>query len=280
MWLKHEYEAQAAQFGYEVDAYDYEDDITKFLQITENIAQKGGYDLVVARTPLMDARNSIKAIQESGAIYFHISSAGWEYMKEEELCQGLVCGEYGQGVVLGERAAEELPENANVVVLMGPAGKRNSIDRNQGWHDVLDKKRPDVTFLDTQVANWSKEEAMKKMDDWQQTFDKIDGVLSCNDNMATGAVESLLVAGFGDWENMYIYGVDGLNSACNYISKGYMKGSALGDAREYARITFELFNKHVAGEYDMNSPAWYDFPSSLVDASNVQDMIAYYEITP
>lgn len=276
VWLKQEFKAEAEKYGYQLDAFDFEDDETKFLQIMENVSQ-GKYDLVVARTPKMDARAAIKEVQNSGALYFHISSQGWEYIRDEELAQGMVCNEYALGQILAERAAEELPENANVVVLLGPAGKQNSIDRNQAFHDILGEKRPDVTFLDEQIANWLKDEAMKKMDDWQQAYDKIDGVLACSDSMATGAIESLLTAGFDDWDNMYIYGINGLNDACDYIKKGYMRASALQDARQYASDVMEMFNQACEGKYDMSAPAWYEFQPTLIDSKNVDAMIEYYK---
>ena len=276
VWLRQEFQKEAEKYGYEFDAFDYEDDETKFLQIMENVSQ-GTYDLVVARTPKMDARAAIKTVQDSGAVYFHVSSQGWEYIRDEELAQGMVCNEYALGQILAERAAEELPENANVVVLLGPAGKQNSIDRNQAFHDVLGEKRPDVTFLDEQIANWTKDEAMKKMDDWQQSFDRIDGVLSCNDTMAVGAIESLITAGFDDWDNMFVYGVDGLNNACDYIEKGFMRASALQDARQYAGEVMGMFNQACNDEYDMTAPAWYEFQPTLVDTENVEEVIAYYK---
>lgn len=276
VWLKQEFQAKADEYGYELDAFDFEDDETKFLQIMENVSQ-GDYDLVVARTPKMDARAAIKSVQDSGALYFHISSQGWEYIRDEELAQGMICNEYALGEILAERAAEELPENANVVILLGPAGKQNSIDRNQAFHDVLSEKRPDVTILDEQIANWLKDEAMKKMDDWQQVYPKIDGVLACSDSMAVGAVESLLTNGFDDWDNMYIYGINGLNDACDYITKGYMRASALQDARQYASEVMDLFAQHCEGTYDMTAPAWYEFQPTLIDATNVEEMVEYYK---
>lgn len=276
VWLKQEFQKKAEAYGYHLDAFDFEDDETKFLQIMENVSLSG-YDLVVARTPKMDARNAIKAVQDSGAIYFHISSQGWEYIRDEGLAQGMICNEYALGKIIAERAAEELPENANIVVLLGPAGKQNSIDRNQAFHDVMAEKRPDVTFLDEQIANWSKDEAMKKMDDWQQTFEKIDGVLACADCLAVGAIESLITAGFDDWDNMYIYGINGLNDACDYLSKGYLRASALQDSRQYANDVMDLFKQACDGTYDMKEPHWYEFQPSLIDQDNVAEMIEYYK---
>lgn len=276
VWLKNEFQAKADEYGFELSAFDFLDDETKFLEIMDNIAQ-GGYDLVVARTPKMDARAAIKSVQDSGAAYFHISSQGWEYIRDEKLAQGLVCNEYALGKVVADKAAEELPQNANVVVLLGPAGKQNSIDRHQAFQDVLAEKRPDVTILDAQIANWKKDEAMKKMDDWLQTFEKIDGVLSVNDGMATGAVESLISNGFTDWDNMYIYGIDGLNDACSYIDQGYMRASALQDAREYASQVMGKFNDSVNGSYDINAAGWFEFQPSLVDRANVSEQIDYYK---
>lgn len=276
-WLAAACKAEAAKYdNIAVDAFDFENDETKFLQIMENVAQ-GSYDLVISQTPKMDARNAIKSVQDSGAIFLHISSAGWEYMRDEELCRLIVCNEYSLGQVVAEKAAEELPQNAKVVVLLGPAGRQNSIDRNQAYHDVMAEKRPDVEFLDEQVANWNKDEAMKKMEDWLQTYDQIDGVLAVNDSMATGAVEALLANGFDDWDNIFISGIDGLTDACTYIEKGYMQCSAIQDATVYSTMAFDLFQKHIKGEIDMNEFEFHEFEPSLITAAEAADQLKYYE---
>ena len=276
-WLALACEAEAKNYpGITCDSFDYENDETKYLQICDNVSQSG-YNLVISQTPKMDARQAIKEIQDSGAIFFHISSAGWEYIRDEKLAEGMTCNEYSLGEIVAEQAAKDLPKDAKIVILLGPAGKQNSIDRDKAYHDVLTKERPDVQILDEQIANWNKDEAMKKMDDWTQAYDHIDGVLAVNDAMATGAVESLLGNGFTDWDNMYIYGIDGLTDSCTYISKGYMRASALQDATVYAKKAFELFDQNNQGTINMNDPNWFTFEPSLVTKDNCQKQLDYYK---
>ncbi len=260
-----------------IDAFDYENDEGKFLTIMENVTE-AGYDLVVSQSPKMDARNAIKNLQDAGGIFYHIAGSGYEYMYEEELARCLVCNEYEMGKVVAEQAAEDLPQNAKIVILLGLAGKQNTIDRNQGFLDVLKEKRPDIEVLDSQHADWNKDIAMKKMDDWQQAFDHIDGVLASNDAMASGAVESLLTAGFSDWDNMYIYGIDALTDACTYIQKGQMRASALQDATRFASQVLKEFDEFKAGTSDViNEHVLVKFDPHVINKDNVDEQMQYYK---
>ena len=282
-WTGYAMEAKAeeinAKVGYEkykVDKFDFEDDETKWMTTAEDIASRG-YDYVVSKTPPMDAAPAIQAIKDAGGKFVHISTSGYDYMLEQNLCRVIVCNEYGLGRVVAELAAEKLPENAKVCVLLGPADRQSSKDRYQAIQDVLAEKRPDVEILDAQVANWHKDEAMNICDDWQQIYDQIDGFLSVNDAMATGAVESLISNGFTDWDHMFICGVDGLTDACKAIIEGHMSCSANQDANKYADMFFEMIEKDIAGEEDMNQSAKYEFDPVLIDASNAQAQLDYYK---
>lgn len=275
-WLSISFKAEGAKYGYQVDSFDYQNEETVFLQIMDNLAQLD-YDIVVAQTPKMDARSAIKGVQDTGAVFFHVASQGWEYIRDEKLAQGMVCNEYNLGKLVAEEAAKDLPKDAQVVALLGPAGKQNSIDRYQAYQDVMKEKRPDVKILDAQIANWNKDEGMKKMDDWQQTFPKIDGVLSVNDEMACGAIDSLLANGFTDWDNMYIYGVDAFTNGCTALKNGYMRASAVHDATIYVKKTYELFDLYLKGEYDMKEPKWYDFEPTCIRKEGADAQMAYYK---
>ena len=282
-WLGKTLETKAEELnkeaGYEkfkVDLFDFEANEQKWLTTAENISTSG-YDFVISQTPPMDGVAAIQAIKDSGAVFVHISTSGYEYMLEQDLCRVIVCNEYGLGRVVAEKAVEELPQNAKVCVILGPLDRQSVKDRYGAIQDVFKEKRPDIEILDAQVANWNKDEAMTKVDDWIQIYDQIDGFLAVNDAMAAGAVESLLSNNFTDWGNMFICGIDGLTDACKYISDGYMTCSANQDATKYADMFFDMIQKHIAGEDDMNKAGFYEFDPILIDSNNAQAQLDYYD---
>ncbi len=114
---------------------------------------------------------------------------------------------YEQAAVNARAALEQIPQNANVVVLNGPPGNFHADARRESWQKEFFDKRPDVTIVGEQIANWNKDEAMSLMEDWVQANDRIDAIISMNDNMCAGALE--VVKGDDRFANILSYGVDG-----------------------------------------------------------------------
>lgn len=135
---------------------------------------------------------------------------------------------YMQASVVAEMALEQVPENANVVVLDGPPGNFHATQRRKAWAAEFFDKRSDVTIVGEQIANWNKDEAMRYMEDWVQANDKIDAIISMNDNMAAGALE--VVKGDSNYKNIFSYGVDGTAEAALLIEEGRMTATTLQSA--------------------------------------------------
>lgn len=142
-------------------------------------------------------------------------------------------------------AVNQVPKNGNVVVLMGPAGNMHSDQRRVGWQQEFFKKRPDVKILDEQIANWNKDEAMRFMEDWIQTYPKIDAIIAMNDNMAAGALEATKAAKI---KNILAYGVDGTVEACLLIQAGEMTSTTLQSAYELADKSIKLCHDILTGK--------------------------------
>jgi len=135
---------------------------------------------------------------------------------------------YMQAAVVADMALEQVPQNANVVVLNGPPGNFHADERRKAWAAEFFEKRPDVTIVGEQIANWNKDEAMRYMEDWVQANDKIDAIISMNDNMAAGALE--VVKGDSAFANIFSYGVDGTAEAVLLIEDGVMTATTLQSA--------------------------------------------------
>ena len=125
---------------------------------------------------------------------------------------------YVQAKVNADVAVEQIPQNANVVVLQGPPGNFHADARRESWQKEFFDKRPDVTIVGEEIANWNKDEAMNYMETWVQANSKIDAIIAMNDNMAAGALE--VVKGNPKFENILAYGVDGTAEAVLLIQEG------------------------------------------------------------
>lgn len=122
-----------------------------------------------------------------------------------EKASSVIANPYDLGTVVAEEALKNLPDDANVVVLLGPSGNTDSIERRRAYEDVIFSKNENITILDEQIGDWEKSKGMEYMENWLQVHDDIDAVLSMNDAMAIGAYEAAKDAGVAD--NIQFYGM-------------------------------------------------------------------------
>ncbi|WOP19255.1 substrate-binding domain-containing protein [Raineyella sp. LH-20] len=124
--------------------------------------------------------------------------------------------------------AEKLGGKGNIVVLQGPLASSPELDRTQGINNVL-KDYPDIKILAKDTANWKRDEAVNKTKNWISGFgDKIDGVVSENDDMALGAIQALNEAGR---KGVPVVGVDGIQDGLAAVKSGELIGTNLQHGR-------------------------------------------------
>lgn len=175
---------------------------------------------------------------------------------------------YEQAAVNARAAVTQVPQNAKVVVLKGPSGNFHAEERRKSWQAEFFAKRPDVKIVGEQIANWNKDEAMKYMEDWVQSNDKIDAVISMNDNMAAGALEA--VKDNAKFKNMLVYGVDGTAEALMLIKDGKMTSTCMQNAYELAEKLLDTSNKLLTGSEKQIDT---DIGNPLVTKANVDQYI-------
>ena len=179
---------------------------------------------------------------------------------------------YEQAAVNARAAVTQVPQNAKVVVLKGPSGNFHAEERRLSWQKEFFEKRPDVKIVGEQIANWNKDEAMKYMEDWVQSNDKIDAVISMNDNMCAGALE--VVKDNPKYKGMLAYGVDGTAEACLLIKEGRMTSTCLQNAYELAEKLLATSDKLLTGkEKEIN----IDVGNPLVTKDNVDQYIEIHK---
>lgn len=179
---------------------------------------------------------------------------------------------YEQAAVNARVAVTQIPQNANVVVLLGPPGNFHADQRRISWQKEFFDKRADVKIVGEQIANWNKDEAMAHMEDWVQGNSKIDAIISMNDNMCAGALE--VVKDMPEYSNILSYGVDGTVEACLLIKEGKMTSTCLQSAFDLATNLLATANTILTEEgkvvnMDINCP--------LVNKDNVDEYIEMYK---
>ena len=227
---------------FEVEMIDGGGDNAKLMAGMETFISKGVDVIFVQPLDIEALIPTIREAHEKGIIVITLS---------EKVADGystsILSSEKGMGYLLGQKAAEVLPENANVVIIEGQAGLSVVVDRTEGIKEGLASTgRSDINILVTQNANWERDKAMNYMEDWLTMYDRIDGVLSHDDIMLLGAVSAIEAAGRKD-EFSFLGGIDGLPEGCTAVKEGRTTCSVAQDAPAQAKAAFEMALQTLEG---------------------------------
>lgn len=115
--------------------------------------------------------------------------------------------------------AKKLGGKGSIIELQGTAGASATTDRNKGFVDEL-AKTPDLKIVATQNCDYTRDKAVKFMEDMVQRFGEgeIQAVYGHNDEMALGAIQVL--DGAGRLKNVLVVGIDGQNNAIDAVVAG------------------------------------------------------------
>lgn len=179
---------------------------------------------------------------------------------------------YEQAAVNARYALEKVPQGAKAVILRGPAGNFHADERLVAWQKEFFEKRPDVTIVGDDYANWNKDEAMALMEDWVTANDTIGLIAAMNDNMCAGALE--VIKDNPAYKDTLSFGVDGTAEACLLIQEGRMTATCLQNAYELAELILSTSHKLLTGEEKQIDT---DVGNPLYTIDNVSELYAIHQ---
>lgn len=123
----------------------------------------------------------------------------------------------------GKIAAEHLiglmKNEGDVLIIEGIAGTSANTQRLMGFKDALDQSQ--LIIVDQKVADFDREQAKIVVELALKQFPELKGILCSNDEMALGALDSVLEAE----AQVLIMGFDGTEDAVKAVVNGYMAGT-------------------------------------------------------
>lgn len=284
-WLTSEMKKQAENYDFELTCVSGEADDNTENGLLEDCITKG-YDLVIVQSNNNAAQAPyVKNLVDAGIPVITTNptthQSDLDGSDNDAVMEGtgtVDADPIEQAAVGAKRAVEEVPENANVVVLRGPSGNYHAEKRREAWDTYFFAERPDVNILYEDYANWNSDEALTLMENWVQSGTHIDAIISMNDNMAAGAIEAIrndkdyVVDGKA---NFLAYGVDGTAQGCLLIQEGLLTCTALQSAADIAKLNMEYADKVLNGEMEVTEVNDYvDAPE--INADNVDEYIQIY----
>ena len=121
------------------------------------------------------------------------------------------------GEVTARAFLEAIGGQGQIAILEGVPGASASIDRGQGFANVL-QDFPNVEVVATQTANFQRSEGLTVAENILQANPNLVGFLSMNDEMALGAVEAIASAGLTG--SVLTIGIDGGSDAIQAVADG------------------------------------------------------------
>ncbi|WP_192259874.1 substrate-binding domain-containing protein [Mesorhizobium caraganae] len=171
------------------------------------------------------------------------------------------------GIGAGEFLAKKLNGKGNIIELQGTAGASATIDRNKGFAEAI-AKHPDMKVVASQNCDYTRDKAVKFMEDMVQRFGpgQIQAVYAHNDEMALGAIQVLEAA--GRLNEVAVVGIDGQETAFEAVKQGKLAATFVYPF--VAPEGIETAYKVAKGE---EVPETITLPTVSVTPDNIADMI-------
>jgi ABC-type sugar transport system substrate-binding protein len=210
-------------------------------QMNLRIQEKGG---AAAYSNIQPTVESLKM----GKFFFFVSSpefVGGRY-------QGQLIADYF------DKNPGKAPDKAvNMLLILGQLDHPAQINREAGLMAELRTRGYAVNVVARDTANWSPDQARRKMDAWITVYrGQFNVVAAQNDGMALGAVESLIQNGFtktGDGDGTIltvpVLGIDATQDAINSMKENKLYATVLQDAVGQSAAAFDVIYQIAAGVY-------------------------------
>lgn len=171
-----------------------------------------------------------------------------------------------------EEVAKLLNNTGNIAIMNGELGHEAAIKRTEGNKEIIGK-HAGMKVVREGTAKWQRADGIKLMENWIQSGEKIDALVSNNDEMAIGAIMALESA--GKLDEVIVAGVDGTPDALKYIQEGKLKVSVFQDPVKQGQGGIETAVKLAKGEKLDDKMVWV--PYELITKDNVEEFVKRWE---
>lgn len=220
-------------------------------------------------------------------LFFNREPVREDLMQWEKLYY-IGCNAEQSGIMQGEIVADYIKNHPEVdknqdgkiqyVLLEGEAGHQDAISRTDYSVKTLLEQGINLEKLSYQFADWNRGQAENRMSRLiEQYGEKIELVISNNDEMALGAVEAYKNVGYMQSDYPVIFGIDGLDDALEAVRLGTMQGTVYNDreaqARKIALIAVALFRGNDVSVLGLEDERYYMAQYRKVDVNNVDEFL-------
>ncbi|MCD8083656.1 MAG: sugar ABC transporter substrate-binding protein [Clostridiales bacterium] len=243
------------------------DSVEEQVKLMEDMITQGVDAIIVHCADSNGIMSGVRKAEEAGIL---VVTIGTPAASDTFLRTGV--DYYETGYVIAGQLAEELGGEGKLIILEGPAGASNAIERLNGIKDAL-VDYPNIEVVASQTANFKRTEGMSVTENLIQKYTDVDAIIGCNDESALGAVQALKAAGMTD---VLVCGFDGSVDATNAIAKGEMYASYNTDPYGSGYIACAYLVNYLNDGTEPEG-AFIPFPSGQNDPLITPDTVADYQ---
>lgn len=175
-----------------------------------------------------------------------------------------------EGKLAAKWLIEKTGGNAKVVELQGTPGASPTINRFEGFREVI-KDHPGIEIIASQSADFRLSKGKEVMEALLKTHgDAIEVVYAHNDDMAIGAIQAIEDAGKKPGDDIILVSIDGVRAAFESMVEGKLNCTVECNPLQ-GPLAMAAIKKILAGDTDM--PKRQMIKDEVYDRSTAKDVI-------
>lgn len=260
----------ATQDGLTLQVEDAQNDVSKQLSQIQNFAAQG-VDAIIVNPVDTDATSAMTKIAVDAGIplvYVNRMPAQAELPAKVAFVGS---DERQSGTLQMQEVCKLMGGKGQILVMMGELSNQAARQRTQDVHDVI--ATPDcsgISIIEEQTGNWSRTQGTDLMTNWISAGHQFDAVVSNNDEMAIGAIQSLKAAGV-DMNKVVVAGIDATQDALAAMKAGELDVTVFQDAAGQGKGAVDTAVKLANGD-QVDSFVW--IPFELVTPANMEQYLS------
>ncbi|MBO8163519.1 MAG: sugar ABC transporter substrate-binding protein [Brevibacillus sp.] len=259
---------EQTQENVEVIYVDAMNDASKQLSQIENFIQQQVDAIVLVPVDTTSAPNMV---EKANSANVPIVVVNRQYEGVENATAYVGSESIKAGIMQMEEVAKLLDGKGNVAIMNGQMGHEAQIKRTEGNKQIIDKYA-DMKVVLEGTGEWDRAKGMALMENWLQSGQHIDAVVSNNDEMAIGAIMALEAA--GKLNDVIVAGVDATPDALEYVKAGKLQVTVFQNATGQGQGGLETAIRAAKGE-QVEKFNW--IPYELVTKENVEEYIKKWQ---
>lgn len=256
--------------GVNLQVEDAQNDVSKQLSQIQNFAAQG-VDAIIVNPVDTDATSAMTKIAVDAGIPLVYVNRMPAQAELPEKVAFVGSDERQSGTLQMREVCKLMGGKGQILLMMGELSNQAARQRTQDVHDVI--ATPDcsgISIIEEQTGNWSRTQGTDLMTNWISAGHQFDALVSNNDEMAIGAIQSLKASGY-DMSKVIVAGIDATQDALAAMKAGELDVTVFQNAAGQGQGAVDTAIKLANGD-KVDSFVW--IPFELVTPANMAEYAA------